>query len=663
MTVQVTDRLSQLYVGNGVNTRFDFTFRIFDQEDETGVAVRIKVGNEFEFLDETKYTVTINPDNLGGYVNFLDEPDAQTYFYIAGKTPVDQLLDITNYDNFYPDAIERALDKLTAILQEWKHLVDFETQARILADLNYDELAQQRESELKAYIDGIASAITGQPVLGLPAKFVVDDSGKTQQQINDALTQGYAFVEFFGDTTNDATAAINACLLYCKANNKTAKSLPNKIYPVSGTITVATSCNFAGSTFIWPNSFNSVGIDIKKDNGTTIELLRDLNIKLPKVLSGKAIGVAPKAGSIGVKITALRDSTVLFDSVQGFEENLQIFSNNSELYTAYNDYRFTGLFVGSKINIHMLCESSGWINECSWHGGHFAEYSQDHAAYNAINLKISKPDTGGNNAPNGHTFVRCSMEGNFSQTIDYDFNPLIATSYYSCNTFVNCRFEAAVSMRFSPYALYDLFINCLGLGGVSFVNDVRPNASGSPRYSNMSMDIAATPGATGFRNSKATHLFQTGNSSGAIALSTGFQNRINGGLLAAGSYALFNSSDATKLEPIVKIALDAGSPALLMGNGVGSPTEKLYRNANNDWRMTFNLFPAVDGGSNLGSSGLRYGTIYSQSLNLSSGLGLFGSASVATKPTVSGSRGGNAALTSLLTALASYGLIMDNTTT
>ena len=32
------------------------------------------------------------------------------------------------------------------------------------------------------------------------------------------------------------------------------------------------------------------------------------------------------------------------------------------------------------------------------------------------------------------------------------------------------------------------------------------------------------------------------------------------------------------------------------------------------------------------------------------------------KPTVTGSRGGNAALASLLTALASYGLIVDGTT-
>ncbi len=184
MTVQVSDRLSQLYVGNGVNTRFDFMFRAYEQEDETGVGVRIKVGNEFEFIDESEYTVTTNPDNMGGYVTFVNPPSAETFFYIAGKTPVDQLLDITNYDNFYPDALERALDKITAILQEWNHLVDFETQARILADIAYDDLAKEREADLKAYIDGVASAITGRPVLGLPSEFVVDGND-TQKQIND----------------------------------------------------------------------------------------------------------------------------------------------------------------------------------------------------------------------------------------------------------------------------------------------------------------------------------------------------------------------------------------------------------------------------------------------------------------------------------------------
>lgn len=187
MTVQVSDRLSQLYVGNGVNTRFDFMFRAYEQEDETGVGVRIKVGNEFEFIDESEYTVTTNPDNMGGYVTFVNPPSAETFFYIAGKTPVDQLLDITNYDNFYPDALERALDKITAILQEWNHLVDFETKARILADIAYDDLAKEREADLKAYIDGIASSIIGQPVVGLPAHFVIDGE-KSQKEINSEQT-------------------------------------------------------------------------------------------------------------------------------------------------------------------------------------------------------------------------------------------------------------------------------------------------------------------------------------------------------------------------------------------------------------------------------------------------------------------------------------------
>ncbi len=219
MTVQVSDRLSQLYVGNGINTRFDFTFRAFEQEDETGIGVRVKVGNDFEFIDESEYAVTLNPDNLGGYVTFVEPPSAVTFFYIAGKTPVDQLLDITNYDNFYPDAIERALDKLTAILQEWKHLVDFETQARILADIDYDELAKQREADLKAYIDGIASAITGQPVLGLPAEFVVDGP-KTQKQINDQVKAKLGHFKLLQDyITQDMTDHSSAILLAISEND------------------------------------------------------------------------------------------------------------------------------------------------------------------------------------------------------------------------------------------------------------------------------------------------------------------------------------------------------------------------------------------------------------------------------------------------------------
>lgn len=166
MTVPASDRLSQLYTGNGVNTRFDFTFRVFDQEDATGIAVKVDLGTEFETMDESLYQVTINQDNLGGYVVFNTAPSNQTSFYIAGETPVDQALDITNYDNFYPDSIEKSLDKLTAILQEWSHLLGFEEQARKLSGIKYDQEAQARENQIKNelqsnidYIDQNTSAM------------------------------------------------------------------------------------------------------------------------------------------------------------------------------------------------------------------------------------------------------------------------------------------------------------------------------------------------------------------------------------------------------------------------------------------------------------------------------------------------------------------------
>ncbi|HHX4961629.1 TPA: GDSL-type esterase/lipase family protein [Acinetobacter baumannii] len=199
MTVPVSDRLSQLYVGNGTNTRFDFTFRIFQQEDATGVAVRKKGTTDFETIDPATYTVTINPDDMGGYITFNTPPTVGTYFYIAGASPLDQLLDITNYDNFYPDAIERALDKLTALLQEWGTKLDLEKQARILADIHYDSLAMEREENLEnrliSYINAVVGITNPNIFDGISDRMIITKDGRTQREFNDTLpywTDDYA---------------------------------------------------------------------------------------------------------------------------------------------------------------------------------------------------------------------------------------------------------------------------------------------------------------------------------------------------------------------------------------------------------------------------------------------------------------------------------------
>ncbi|HCJ6432322.1 TPA: hypothetical protein NV462_000937 [Acinetobacter baumannii] len=316
MTVQVSDRLSQLYVGNGVNKRFDFSFRAFEQEDETGIGVRVKIGNEFEFIDEDKYSVTLNPDNFGGFVTFIDAPDATTYFYIAGKTPVDQLLDITNYDNFYPDAIERALDKLTAILQEWKHLVDFETQARILADIDYDALALQREADLKAYIDGIASAITGKPVLGLPTDFVVDGPD-TQKQINDRTVQ---YV--------DSVASLR--LLKPRHN-----------------YAVAETTSFYSDTFSGRNRFKWDAANTTDDNGYSIIKVNNISIGRWRMIDDDSI----TSSQVGVRDSSNSNQLLLNKLIFQFKEfkfiNKTIIDDTLVLNS--NDVKYTGSSTQSEI--------------------------------------------------------------------------------------------------------------------------------------------------------------------------------------------------------------------------------------------------------------------------------------------------------------------------
>lgn len=238
MTVSISERLSPLYEGNGINTRFDFTFRVFDQEDANGVSVKHQVGADFENVDESLYTVTINPDNLGGYINFLTAPEVGFEFYIAGETPVDQLLDITNYDNFYPDAIERSLDKLTAILQEWAHSLGFEKLSRekALELLNLALQDQIRDQglaldQIDAFAQDLANRLETIVVERGWLAELVADGDENQKQINLRLKTMFVFPEHFNDDIVAAAefAAFNNATLVTK--NKTYKLSQEFVLP------------------------------------------------------------------------------------------------------------------------------------------------------------------------------------------------------------------------------------------------------------------------------------------------------------------------------------------------------------------------------------------------------------------------------------------------
>lgn len=223
MTLPVNDRISQVYITDGTTKRFDFTFKLFAQGDNSGVMVRKKITLGFDEIDKTLYSVVANPDGQGGYILFTTAPAAGQYLYILGDTPANQLLSLTNYGNFNANSLERALDKIIAILQERQGQISQEQQGRILADIYYDDLAKVREQDLKNYIDSIVGAITGQPFPGITDEKIsvqLQFSGAVARTQRDKNSQYLELRDFCRMNGSDETAGFLAWIAALKLSGK-----------------------------------------------------------------------------------------------------------------------------------------------------------------------------------------------------------------------------------------------------------------------------------------------------------------------------------------------------------------------------------------------------------------------------------------------------------
>lgn len=116
MTISTTDsRIS--YNGNGVTTVFSFPYRFLANGDLVVVEVAAD-GTETVKTITTHYTITGAGDDAGGSVTMLVAPASGTRLVIYRDTEVVQETDYTSGDAFPAESHERALDRLTMILQE-----------------------------------------------------------------------------------------------------------------------------------------------------------------------------------------------------------------------------------------------------------------------------------------------------------------------------------------------------------------------------------------------------------------------------------------------------------------------------------------------------------------------------------------------------------------
>jgi len=121
MTIQnTTIRKAGPSLGNGINTLFPFTFKVFTATDVL-VTYLNSVSAQSSLVLGSDYSITLNADQNaapGGVVTLSWPPGAATYITLTSQVANTQNLALTNSGGFYPQSINEALDRIVIQVQQ-----------------------------------------------------------------------------------------------------------------------------------------------------------------------------------------------------------------------------------------------------------------------------------------------------------------------------------------------------------------------------------------------------------------------------------------------------------------------------------------------------------------------------------------------------------------
>jgi len=121
MTIQnTTIRKAGPSLGNGINTLFPFTFKVFVTTDVL-VTYLNSVSAQSSLVLGSDYSISLNADQNaapGGVVTLLWAPAAATYITLTSQVANTQNLALTNSGGFYPQSVNDALDRVVIQVQQ-----------------------------------------------------------------------------------------------------------------------------------------------------------------------------------------------------------------------------------------------------------------------------------------------------------------------------------------------------------------------------------------------------------------------------------------------------------------------------------------------------------------------------------------------------------------
>lgn len=368
-------------------------------------------------------------------------------------------------------------------------------------------------------------------------------------------------------------------------------------------------------------------------------------ILLPAVIAGAKtnLGWAQVADSVGVKILNANACAIDGTRIANFETGLLVRGEGAGC--AYNAIRVAHL-DNNKINQDISADATGWSNENSYFIGRFSFESAEGAL--VAGTRCIRIQTAAS-IPNNNAWFGGSVEGN---TAEY---------HLECaggeNRFMQMRWEnGAAGCR--VWWRSGGFRNVIDRGYDAHKINETYEAGANPA------DVLTGQGWRIRQSAGTQGVLQLENASSSVypAITIMAAGAAQAGTDPATGYACRLTANMLSLkrstEAFDRIQLDAQNSRLYFGNGASALTRYIGNLGTSSLAVNGgNWCPGADATLDLGLSSFRW-----RDAHLSRGIGVHGSTPPTAKPSVTGSRGGNAALASLLTALASYGLITDGTT-
>ena len=209
MTTPSTARKAGPFTGNGVQTAWPFTFKVF-AEGDVAVTIADSAGVETDLVLNTHYSVNLNANqetSPGGTVNYpiigLALP-VGSVLAVVGDVDYDQPLDLPSGGNFSPLAIENQLDRGTMQIQQLREEMDRTAKLPVTSAADAESLVADlvRLADSADNIDTVAENVTSVNV-------VAADLSEPVSEINTVATS-IANVNVVGSAITNVNAVAAA---------------------------------------------------------------------------------------------------------------------------------------------------------------------------------------------------------------------------------------------------------------------------------------------------------------------------------------------------------------------------------------------------------------------------------------------------------------------